>query len=176
MSPDDFLAWEIRQEDKHEFVRGRIVAMAGATRAHQTIARNALFALHTRLRGGPCSALHEHKILTPRGNWRYADVAVDCGAMRPNDLAAVEPKLVVEVDSPSTSFIEELERLEDYQSVSSVAHVLVLAQDRARARLYTRTESGWATSDFADLAEEIALSAFGFALPMAELYEDVGFE
>jgi hypothetical protein len=38
--------------------------------------------------------------------------------------------------------IEELERLEDYQSVPSVSLVLVGAQPRARARLYLRDGAG----------------------------------
>lgn len=170
MSPEQFLAWEITQREKHEFVDGRIVAMAGASRAHQMIAGNTLIALRARLRGGPCMALHEQKILTPCGNWRYADVAVDCGPVAMKDLAATAARLVVEVESPSTSMIEELERLEDYQSVPSVDYVLVVAQARARARLYQREGAGWAQIDAASLEDMIALPSLGIELPMSEMY------
>lgn len=175
MTAEEFLAWEIAQREKHEFVDGRIVAMAGASRAHQMIALNTALALRARLRGGPCMALHEQKILTPRGNWRYADVAVDCGPRAMTDLAATEPRLVVEVESPSTSMIEELERLEDYQSVPSVSLVLVVAQSRARARLYLRDGANWRQLDAAGLDESIELASLGVTLPMAEIYEGVEF-
>ena len=175
MTSEDFLAWEIRQEERYEFVDGRIVAMSGANLGHQQIAGNALLALRSRLRGGPCRALHDLKIRIPGGSWRYADVGVDCGPPDPKALFAGEPRLTLEVESPSTTFLEEADRLEDYQSVPSIAHVLILAQNKPRARLYTRAGAGWTHADVIGLEHSVPLSALGIELPMAELFEGVAF-
>lgn len=41
MTAAQFLAWEETQTVKHEFVRGEVVAMAGAGKAHVALALNA---------------------------------------------------------------------------------------------------------------------------------------
>jgi hypothetical protein len=135
MSSDDFLAWENRQEEKHKFVRGRIRMMADATRAHQTIRRNTVIALTARLRGQPCHAYGEQRIAIRGGNGRYADVCVDCSAaIGMTDTAAAEARVALGVECPSTPFLVEMERVEDYQAFPTMAHIVVLAQDRARGR------------------------------------------
>lgn len=174
LTSEEFLEWELRQEDRHEFVGGRIIAMAGNSEAHHVIAINTVLALRARI-PKPCRATTERMVKIPNKNWRFAAVLVDCSALNPKAWFAGEPRVAIEVESPSTSYFEEMERLEDYQAVPSMAHVLILAQDRARARLFTRTAMGWETSDYTALDQSIALSALGVELPLADVYEGLGF-
>ena len=51
---DDFLAWVERQNERYEFVHGRLVLMAGGSSAHDDIQVNLLAALRARLHGTPC--------------------------------------------------------------------------------------------------------------------------
>ncbi|MBS3968730.1 MAG: Uma2 family endonuclease, partial [Clostridia bacterium] len=50
----DYLLWEREQPLKHEFVRGEVFAMAGASDAHVTISLNVAAALKQHLRASPC--------------------------------------------------------------------------------------------------------------------------
>nr|WP_326528495.1 Uma2 family endonuclease [Rhodoferax sp.] len=50
-----YLAWEAGQPEKHEYLDGEVLAMAGASTTHVTVAGNLFVALRTRLRGMPCS-------------------------------------------------------------------------------------------------------------------------
>ena len=52
LTKEEFLEWENRQERRHEFDGQKVVAMVGATQAHELIVANILIALRTRLRGG----------------------------------------------------------------------------------------------------------------------------
>jgi len=52
-----YLDWEARQTEKHEYLDGEVFAMAGASRAHATVAGNIFMALRNHLRGGPRSVL-----------------------------------------------------------------------------------------------------------------------
>ncbi len=45
LAPDEFLAWESRQERKYELVSGVARIMAGGTFAHTLIAQNLAFGL-----------------------------------------------------------------------------------------------------------------------------------
>jgi Uma2 family endonuclease len=147
MDPDDFLDWEIRQERRHELIDGVVTNMAGASRAHQMIQVNVALAFRQRLRGTQCMARLAFKIKIPNKNWRYADVVVDCGAnaiedLAMDDLIATGPHVVLEVESPTTSALAEMDRLRDDQLVATIEHIVILAQHRPFARVWTRTAQG----------------------------------
>lgn len=174
MSPQEFLAWEKDQEDRYELVEGRPRMMAGGTHSHHLIALNLAVALR-RLVKAPCAPLMERKVLTPRANYRYPDVLVDCGMPKPGDLAAAEPRVVFEVESASNSAIDELERFEDYQSVPSIAQIVIVSQSAARARIYTREGEGWRAETVAGVDSTLDLNALGCVLPLTEVFEGVEF-
>ncbi len=176
MNPDDFLAWEITQTRKHELVGGVIKLMAGASRAHLDVQANLILALNTRLRGMPCKALAEMKIVIPNKNYRYADIAVDCGPRHPRDLVATGPRVAFEVESPSNTVSETMDRLTDYQSVATMQQVVLLAQTRAFARVWTRSGAGWVSGDAEGLEATLALPALGLSVPLSEVYDGVAFE
>lgn len=79
MTLAEFLAWEERQELRHEFDGFAPVAMTGGARAHETIPVNLLIALGGRLRGGPCRAYGGDLKIEVAGRIRYPDAFVTCG-------------------------------------------------------------------------------------------------
>lgn len=175
LSPAEFLAWELEQEDRYELVDGCPRMMAGGTHSHHLIALNIAMALRAALRGAPCVPLTERKVLTPRSNYRYPDVVVDCGKPGPGDLAADEPRVVFEIESPSNTAIDEFERFEDYQSTPSIQQIVIISQSSMRARIYTRTASGWRAETLVGAEAALDLSALDCALSLSEVYEDVEF-
>jgi Uma2 family endonuclease len=54
MNADDYLAWELAQLDRHEFLDGEVFAMAGAEDRHVTVSMNIAFALRQHLSGSAC--------------------------------------------------------------------------------------------------------------------------
>ena len=102
----DYLAWEPAQLDRHEYLDGEVFAMAGADDRHVTVAMNIAFALRQHLGGSPCRTyMSDMRLQVAAANsYFYPDVLVTCSA---TDLASPlvksEPKLIVEVLSPSTA-------------------------------------------------------------------------
>lgn len=177
MTTADFLAWEARQESRHEFVRGRVVAMVGGTRRHNWVGLNVVAHLKAALKGKKCRPYGaDMKILVPNGNSRYADAVVDCGAMNDLDVAATEPTFVVEVLSKSTKYDDQTEKLDDYQSIPSMRHILHLSQKRIGGELWTRRDDGWRRTPLVGADAIVELSALGLSFPLAIAYDDVSFE
>lgn len=177
LSLEEYLAWEERQENRNEFVDGRICAMVGGTRRHNKIARNVLAHLIQRLRGGECQPYGEGmKLLIPAGNVRYGDVTVDCGSMKDDDIAATAPIVVVEVLSKSTAFLDQTQKLDDYQSIPSMCHILHLSQERPEGELWTREESGWRRASLAGPETIIDLTAIGVSFALAVAYDGIAFD
>ena len=82
MSVADDLRHEADGTVHHEYVMGRIHAMAESTEAHNIISGNIVAALHTHLRGGPCQAyMADFKVrleINREDIFYYPDVMVAC--------------------------------------------------------------------------------------------------
>ena len=183
MTGEEFDAWHQTQLERYEFVDGvpklkfaswdGAKMMVGATQAHNAVALNTAAELRRALKGRSCRPfLADGKVMIPRGNYRYPDVAVDCGPFSPRATALSEPVLVVEVLSRGTLWIDTTRKLEDYKSTPSIRHILLLMQDEPRGQLWTRS-ADWALTEIEGLDDVIALGALDISLDVATLYEGV---
>jgi Uma2 family endonuclease len=176
MTLAEFLAWEEGQEHKHEFVDGRIAAMAGASMIHNRIAANVISSLHGKLKGKPCQPYgSDAKFISPTDRSRYPDVQVDCGPLRPGELSTTDPRVVVEVLSASNDWLDVAERQADFQAHPSVAHILLISSERQRAQLLTRDGAVWREEVLSGLDGGFDLAAIETRLEMAEIFEGVTF-
>jgi hypothetical protein len=84
ISVDDFLDWELTQDQKWELVDGVPILretrlMAGGTAKHSQIAVNIMLAIGPQLRGGPCRVYGSDLKVRNATSARYPDVTIDCG-------------------------------------------------------------------------------------------------
>lgn len=177
MSLEAYLAWEARQEIKHELVNGRPRMMAGAAKGRNRICANVLATLHARLRGKPCQPFgSDMKFISPTGNARHPDVQVDCAPFRGDDLVSEEPRLIVEVLSPSNDWFDVKRRLADYQAHPNVRHILIVSTQTYDAQVYSLGEGGWGSTMLDGVESGFEFAAIGAGLTMAEIYEGVAFD
>ena len=183
MTVEDYLAWHVRQDERYEYVDGapRLKhvhwdgprMMVGATQAHMLIFGNVFAALHEALKGKPCRAvMADGKVVTPRGNYRYPDVAVDCGHFDPGSTVLGQPVLVVEVWSKSTRWIDLSRKLDDYRSVDAVRSILFLSQETISGQLWTRGED-WSLTELEGPNAEAAIPALDLRLRLGALYDSL---
>jgi Uma2 family endonuclease len=171
MTLDDFLDWEARQERRYELVDGQPVAMAGGTDQHDAVRGNILATLHGQLTGAPCRVRLDVRVICPNGKVRYPDVAVDCGPRDPNATRLAEPRVVVEVLSPSTQTTDYLRKPRDYGAIPSVDAYLIVHPDSPRVVVLRRTAEGLEPDeDYVNLTDVIELSSIGATLALADIY------
>lgn len=177
MSVADYLVWEEGQAQKHEFVDGRPVAMAGASKRHNLIASNLIRHLGNRLDGKPSRPYgSDAKFISPTGNVRYPDVQVDCARLSSGEIYTTDPRVVIEVLSPSNDWIDVAKLLADYRAHESVQHILFVSSLRLRAQAFTREGDGWREVIIEDLEGGFDFPAIEARLEMAEIYDGVSFE
>jgi len=110
ISPDEYLEGEKLAAVKHEYVEGRVFAMAGASDVHGLIAGNIFGELRNQLRGKKCEIFtSDMKVRIPPGlpnqelSFYYPDVVVACEPEKePDPFFRKYPSLIAEVLSPST--------------------------------------------------------------------------
>ena len=171
MTLEDFLIWEDAQDQRHEFVDGRVVAMAGGTQRHDVV-RGAIYAaLLQQLRGKACRPLLDVKLVCPSNRSRYPDVLVDCGPFNPDSAAVSQATVVVEVLSPKTRATDYLEKPRDYGSVPSVDVYLIADPDAPRIDVLRRADAGLELAEQAvGLDAVIELPGLGVSLALAAIY------
>jgi Uma2 family endonuclease len=172
----EYLTYDREHEGKHALWFGQIVAMAGATRAHNTIGANALAWLHRVGRPMGCRPYGpDQRVRLPLGNYNYPDVSFACDPEfsddRPDSL--INPLLIVEVTSPSTAAHDRGEKLTTYTQMNSLRAYWILEQERPEATLYERREGLWTFRTVLGLGGAIDSPLFDEPLGMADLYDGV---
>ena len=180
MTIEEFLDWQLKQEKLYELVDGLpllpLKMMTGATHNHDTIVVNALTILRGQLRGERCRPKSQDiGVRIPKGNIRRPDVLVDCGSPRGTDMVAADPRVVIEVLSPSTTNFDRFKKLPEYMTVPSLAAILLVNTEAPHVTVYRRSGAEWIDEDVKGLASEINRLGIEATLPMAELYDGVQF-
>ena len=173
MSLAAFLEWDDGTDARYELVDGRLVAMAPATLAHGTIAANLVRHIGNRLKA-PCRVVVEAGIMPPdRPNtWYQADLVVTCAPPERGARAITEPRLIVEVFSPSTAAHDRGVKLADHRRIASVEQILVVASEDRHVEVWRRATDGWTVQDLIGDAA-IPLAIDGQPLPLAAIYDAV---
>lgn len=107
VTPEEYLKIEIDADKKHEYFDGQVVAMAGATEAHNRIVANLIGELHKFLKGKGCDVFpSDLRVTTPLfSSYMYPDVSIVCGEIeKQKDQfdTITNPAVIIEVMSPST--------------------------------------------------------------------------
>ena len=180
-SLSEYLAYEEQSETKHEFYAGEIFAMAGASPSHNQICFNLGGLLFAVLRGGECRGFtSDQKIwIEAAGLNTYADLTVVCGQAQydpeyPNLLT--NPRLIIEVLSPSTMDYDRGEKWGFYQQLPSLQEYLLVWQDRPQIEQYGRQpDDSWRYLRVAGWEQTLRLASIHCELPLAEIYSGIEF-
>lgn len=175
MTVEEFLAWEERQELRHEFDGIQPRAMVGVTNAHAAIQTNLITALTNRLRGTPCRARGSDLKIMVAGRIRYPDALVFCKPVPPDTRVITEPVVVFEILSSSTAHQDLVTKNAEYRATPSIQRYVILQQAGAGATVFSRKGSDWVSDIVAGEGAVLNVPEISIEIPLAELYIDVEF-
>ena len=178
LTPEEYLAFERKATTKHEYLNGQIVAMSGASFAHNFLTMNTANQLYNQLIGGECQvATSDMRVkVTQIDSYFYPDVVVVCGEPRAEDDTfdtLLNPTVVVEVLSPSTEVYDKGEKFEHYQQIASLKEYVLISQDKIRVEHYRRQETEWLQTEFQGLEDVLYLLSIGCELRLQDIYRRV---
>lgn len=171
MRVSEYREWAAARPDdeRWELIEGVPVMMSPAKGRHQRIVTNLVKYLDDLAERRGCGAYPGLAILSEAMD-DYApipDVVVQCGAP-PEDGYTSDPLLVAEVLSPSTLVLDRGRKTEFYQTVPSLAVLLLVHQNEARVEVWRRAPD-W-TVEVAGPGAVIDLPELGGGLSVAEIY------
>jgi len=175
ISPEEYLEGERLAEVRHEYVDGRVYAMAGASDDHNRIAGNIFAELRERLRGHRCEPfINDMKVKIPPAFadvYYYPDVLVACD---PTDNARYfreRPTVIFEVLSTETERTDRREKAIAYRQIPTVEAYVLIEQERMAATILRRTEPGWRSNLVEGPGSLLKLSDIGVEIPLERIYE-----
>lgn len=177
LTPEEYLEWEKKQDIKHEYIAGKIYAMAGASDAHVTIALNIASLLRNHVRGSNCRVyISDMKVrLESLNRFYYPDVLVTCDSRdQQTDNYKCYPKLIIEVLSDSTEAFDRGDKFIDYQSLESLEEYVLINSKRQRIECFRRNDQGlWVLEVYYAEGETFTLKSINFQSSLTAIYEDV---
>jgi Uma2 family endonuclease len=142
-SAQDFLCWEVGQELRYEYIHGEVYAMSGGTIEHNS-ASGAVFAtLRQHLKGSPCRVfVADMKVDVQVSNaFFYPDVVVTCSPgdlADPKALTIAEPRVIVEVLSPSTAAYDRGAKFGHYRQLPSLQEYMLVDTETQTIEVFRR--------------------------------------
>jgi Uma2 family endonuclease len=178
MTVEEYLEWEVKQEFRHEYIDGEILAMTGGTLPHNDIALNFYTALRPHLRERGCRVnVSDAKVQASKNTrYFYPDIVVTCD---PDDLKARDfiqhPKIIVEVLSPSTESYDRTKKFKYYRQIPSLQEYVLVDSEEIAVEVYHRGEGKmWHYYQY-EAGEAIALESIEFECAIDLLYEGIIF-
>ncbi len=176
----EYLAFERAAESRHEFHRGEIFAMAGASEPHNLITLALASSMHVRLQGQPCRVYSSEMRVKPKSSQSsvYPDIVVACPPIEFLDEmrdTLLNPQVVVEVLSPTTEAYDRGAKFDLYRDAPSLQQYVLVSQSSRRAVSYVRLSDGvaWLMTPLDHPEASIDFPTLGISVPLADLYRDV---
>lgn len=178
ITASEYLEGERLSEVRHEFVDGRIYAMAGASLKHNEICFDTALLFKNHLRGGPCRTFIEAVKVALIDDvsefYYYPDVVVTCEPTDNDSHVVRQPKLIVEVLSPSTSRNDRGEKLASYKRIPSIEEIVYIEQDWPEIFLVRRSDR-WRRHHYTQLDSLVHLESINLSIPVSAFYQTTPF-
>ncbi|MGH9769650.1 MAG: Uma2 family endonuclease [Blastocatellia bacterium] len=187
---EEYLAFDRASEERHEYIDGQIRAMAGESDAHLAICLNVGAEMRNRLKGSDCKARTQNmKVRSgpepkskrfPKDFFSYPDVMVYCGDPAFHDShrdVLLNPKVIVEILSPSTEAFDRGEKFIRYRAYNdTLTGYILVSQKNPFIEHFSRQSGGnWLLSATGGLESSLHTSSIDCQVELSEIYYGVQF-
>jgi Uma2 family endonuclease len=180
ISPEEYLRMERASQEKHEYFKGEVFAMTGASENHNIVVGSSYSALYMQLRKRPCQIYpSDMRVRIPTtGLYTYPDISVVCGTPEFEDDGLdtlLNPTVIIEVLSPSTEQYDRGKKFQHYRTIVSLQEYILIAQDSIRIEHFARQGEQWILTDAKMIDSVITLPSIECTLALSDVYEKVNF-
>ncbi len=180
---EEYLEMEREAKTRHEFIDGIIYAMAGESLSHSQICINLAGEVRAKLKGTNCQALSPNMKVRAesRGMFAYPDLTIVCGKPLFHDQqrdVLINPKIIVEVLSPSTQRYDQTKKFFRYRKeLPSLTDYILIYQNAPFIEHHEKMSDGRWTHNAADGIEDVLrIASIEIELSLSEIYDRVEFE
>lgn len=177
--PEEYLAMERTSVEKHEYYKGEVFAMAGASYNHVKISNNLFKKALPFLDGKSCNIYNSDlRIHIPEnGLYTYPDASIICGEpvfTQDGMDNATNPAAIFEILSKSTREYDRIEKFSLYRSIKSFVEYILIDSLQKRVEYYTKNnDNSWTLFEYKNMTDSFTIKTIGLLITMEELYKDI---
>lgn len=187
----EYLEMERESLERHEFIDGEILLMAGESDDHGIISVNLTSEIHRQLKGKDCQArVKDAKIKSggftqsvgksTKGMFSYPDLVVVCGEVQYHDRKKdiiLNPKVIIEVLSESTEIFDRNDKFTRYKMFNeTLTDYILVSQDKPQIEHFIRQEdNGWKVFTYIGLDKLCRIESIECELKLSEIYDRIKF-
>lgn len=188
---DEYLAMERESEERHRYLDGEILLMAGESIGHGDISVNLTGEIRVQLKGTSCRVLSKDTKIrsgplpkkghSTKGLYSYPDAVIVCGEpqfLDDHKDVLINPKVIIEVLSPTTEAFDCNEKFRRYRIFNpSLTDYLLVAQDKPVIQHFAKQDDGlWViAASVTELSDSVRIASINCTLQLAEVYDRVSF-
>jgi Uma2 family endonuclease len=182
VSPEAYLAMERASEEKHEYYKGEVFAMSGASWEHNVIVKNINTLVLPFLKGKPCDMFgSDLRIHIPENTlYTYPDFSIICGEPETIDNekdTVVKPSVIIEILSKSTRDYDRGTKFNLYRGIKTLKEYILIDSTSVCVEIYKhQPENSWQLTEFKKLSDSFFISTIGLTLQLKDIYEDVSID
>jgi Uma2 family endonuclease len=179
MTKEEYIAFELKAERRHEFIKGQIFEMPGELDLNNLIAGKLYVLLAYLLeQKGYWVFAHDVKVAIPgEEKFYYPDVFVtNEPRTEENKYIKTAPVLIAEILSPSSRITDTVDKYLDYTKIPALKYYLVVEPETIHITLYHQNEGGqWQAEVFTQKDQIIDLPLLQMQIPLSAVYAIPGF-
>ena len=176
----EYFDFEMTSDRKHEFYDGIIVECSYTSENHGEIIHNLDVLLDKCLKGKGCKIYPSDRMLYAKScnRFYYPDVFVVCGEREyyqhsKNQVATVNPTVLIEVLSDSTRLVDKDDKLKCYRQIPSLKQYIIVEQDFKSIEVYEydTTQKHWFTKLYEESGDIVRI--LDCDIPLDDIYFEV---
>lgn len=181
VSVADYLTMERSSLEKHEYYRGEVFAMSGASWNHNVIARNVNTIVLPILKGKSCSMYgSDLRIHIPENTlYTYPDFSIICGAPETTDEekdTVIKPVAIIEILSPTTKSYDRGDKFNLYRQISILQEYILIDSETVSVEHFVKQSvNEWILTEIKDISKSFNIQTVDIPVTLQELYIDIKF-
>ena len=182
ITEQEYLATEREALEKHEYYKGEIFAMSGASFKHVKISSNIMVDVGSKLRGKKCNPFtSDLRIHIPKNTlYTYPDIVIVCGEpeMTDDDFDTItNPSVIIEILSKSTRDYDKGGKFTLYRDIPTLQEYILVDSEKVGVEKFVKNNDGsWQLTEYKTLNDSFVIDTTATTVALVDVYEAVLFK
>ena len=181
ISINEYLVAERSAAAKHEYFKGEIFAMSGASFRHNKISTNLNRAILPHLESKDCEMFgSDLRVHIPENSlFTYPDSIIICG--KPEFLdehfdTVTNPSVIIEILSPSTKDYDRGTKFTLYRSIPALKQYILVDSESVSIEIFCQSQlKSWSLEEFKSVDDTFSIQAIGINIRLSQIYNGLRF-
>ncbi|MGI8635387.1 MAG: Uma2 family endonuclease [Segetibacter sp.] len=175
----EYLSIERESQERHEYYKGEIYLMSGASFEHNIIEDNLRVMFGSFLKGKRCRSFGSNlRVHVPKNTlYTYPDILIVCDTPKfvDNEFdTLLNPAVLIEILSPSTGNYDRGAKFDLYREIETLKEYLLVDSSAIHCIHYLKNaDNTWTLSEFKNLDDTINIVTIDFKSKLSEMYEGI---